>query len=271
MKQNMKRSRDREMSFSDNPQLNIMEGLMRKAAGPFRQAFSDIEQKLVTKEGAAALAEEINDKVLTFLNSELSKTNPVVIYGETDIPTEGKVWVAHACGSLVNLAHGREDVCIYMALLENGKAECALVFYPLSNDIFAVEKGKGAYQVAGRLRVSGKEMMENSLVSIFSPITNTKDEDAFFNVLRAFRANKCHTRISGNPIHDALTLGAGKLDAIIAMNLNPMDVIVAELFIKESGGFICETNGSAIELGSTTMVAANSKLQGKALKVLANA
>tara|TARA_R110000868_G_scaffold189695_2_gene433177 strand:+ start:226892 stop:227719 length:828 start_codon:yes stop_codon:yes gene_type:complete len=273
MKQSMKRMRDNDMSFSENPQLNIMEVLVRKAMNPFRFSFNDIEQKLVTKEGGSELAVEVNDKLLQFFRKEITekyaKEAAVVMYGDAEIPATGTAWLAHSCGSLVNLSHGNEDVCIYIAYIVDGKPESAVVFYPVSNEIYAIEKGKGAHGRTRRLRVSGKEILENSLVSVFSPITQTQDENVFLNTLKAMRANKCHTRISGNVVHDAISLSSAKLDAMIGMNLNPMDVLVAEFIIRESGGYTCETDASIVEVGSTSIVASNGKLQPKVLKALA--
>ncbi|MFT7433003.1 MAG: myo-inositol-1(or 4)-monophosphatase [Alphaproteobacteria bacterium] len=274
MKQSMKRMRDGDMNFSENPQLNIMEVLVRKAMNPFRFAFGDLEQTLVTKEGGAEQATEVNDKLLKFFRKEISEKYAqeaaVVMYGDdTDIPATGAVWVAHSCGSLVNLSHGNEDVCIYIAYVVDGKAESAVVLYPITNEIYAIEKGKGARSRTRRLRVTGRDMLENSLVSVFSPITSTEDDTKFLDAIRAVRAHKCHTRISGNVIHDALSLSAAKLDAMVAMNLNPMDVLVAEFIIRESGGYTCEIDNSTVEIGSTSIIAANHKLQGKLLKVLA--
>lgn len=274
MKQSMKRMRDGDMNFSENPQLNIMEVLVRKAMNPFRFAFGDIEQTLVTKEGGLDQAVEMHEKLLKFFRKEITekyaKEAAVVMYGdETDIPAKGAAWVAHSCGSLVNLSHGNEDVCIYIAYIVDGKAESAVVLYPVSNEIYAIEKGKGAHSRTRRLRVTGRDMLENSLVSIFSPVTNTEDDSKFLEAMSTVRAHKCHTRISGNPIHDAISLSSGKLDSMIAMNLNPMDVLVAEFIIRESGGYTCEIDNSTVEIGSTNIVAANHKLQGKLLKVLA--
>lgn len=274
MKQSMKTSREADLSFSKNPQLNIMEAVVRKASLPFRKAFSDIEQKVVTKEGAENLALDINSKLLTFFKKEIISKLPdvkIALYGEDEVPASGSVWVIHGCGSVVNLAHGYEDVCVYFALLENGVAQSALVFYPLENKIYTAEKSKGSFGLLGRLRVSGRENVENALISIFSPVNRTENDETFFSIFKAARENRCHSRISGNIVHDAITLGQGKIDALIAMNIHPMDAVVANLIIREAGGYTCELNGSTLELGSTSILAANHKLQGKFLKMVANA
>ena len=273
MKQNMKQSRERTMAFSDNAQLNIMERMARRSAKPFKLAFGDIERKLVTKEGAGTLARDIEAKMQRFYSQDITEKAPgdALCFSTSDnLPTQGNAWLVSTCGSFVNLCHGASEVNVTFTYMVDGEAQCALVYYPLTDEIFAVEKGKGAYSHEGRLRVSGRDMVEDSLVSIFSPISKTEDEDAYFNLLKTARSKNCHTRTSGNLIHDVINHSKGKLDAVIAINQNPVDVFISQFIVREAGGSACELNSKAIELGSNQILAANSKLQGKWLKLLAN-
>ncbi|MAI07683.1 MAG: hypothetical protein CMF61_01865 [Magnetococcales bacterium] len=272
MKQNMKQSRERTMAFSDNAQLNIMERMARRSAKPFKLAFVDIERKLVTKDGAANLTSETLSKMERFYTQDITEKAPddaLVFTTGSSLPTEGSAWLVNTCGSAINLAHGHEPVNVSFAYMVDGVIQCALVYYPLTDEIFAIEHGKGAYSHEGRLRVSGKDLVENSLVSIFSPVTNTQDEDTYFNLVKLARKNNCHVRTSGNLIHDAITHCKGKLDSIISINQKPVDVFISQFIIRESGGSACELGSKAIELGSTEILAANSKLQGKWLRLLA--
>lgn len=268
----MKPGRERTMAFSENPQLNIMERMARRSAKPFNLAFGDIERKLVTKEGAATLATETLAKMETFYTQDITDKAPddALAFNTGDsLPTQGGAWLVNTCGSFVNLSHGNEAVNVSFLYMVDGEAQCALVYYPLSDEIFAIEKGKGAFSQEGRLRVSGKDMVENSLVSMFSPVSKTEDEDAYFKLLQLARSKKCHVRTSGNLIHDTITHCKGKLDSLIAMNQSPVDVFISHFIVSESGGYACELGNKAIELGSTEILAANGKLQGKWLKLLA--
>lgn len=272
MKQNMKQTRESTTAFSENGHLNIMERMARRSAKPFNLAFGDIERKLVTKEGAQELSDSIKEKMELFYTQDITEKAPdeaLVFSTSTDLPSTGGAWLVNTSGSFVNLSHGAEPVNVSFLHMIDGEAQCALVYYPLSDEIFAIEKGKGAFSQERRLRVSGKDMIEGNLISIFSPVSNTKDDTAYFDLLKTARKHNCHVRTSGNLIHDTLQHCQGKLDAIISINQNPVDLFFSQFIIRESGGYACELNSKAIELGSTQILAANSKLQGKWLKALA--
>jgi myo-inositol-1(or 4)-monophosphatase len=273
MKQNMKLTRESATAFSENGHLNIMERMARRSAKPFNLAFGDIERKLVTKEGAKELATETISRMERFYHQDITEKAPdeaLVFSSDDTLPSTGSAWLVNTCGSAINLMHGAEPVNLSFLHLVDGEAQCALVYYPLTDEIFAIEKGKGAFSQERRLRVSGIDTIDNGLISIFSPVSQTKDEDAYINLLKTARQKSCHVRTSGNLIHDTLQLCQGKLDAIVSINQNPVDLFISQFIIRESGGYVCELNSKPIELGSTQILGANSKLQGKWLKLLAN-
>lgn len=257
------------------PQIGLMHSILKKVRGPVSLAITDIQMNRVRKEGTFEEAKEIDTKVTKVLLNELKyssedeEKNVPIAFNINEVPDEGECYVVNATGSVINLSMGK-DISITLAYVKDAEVQSALIFFPLAEEIYIAEKGIGVDGPDFKLRVAGKENVSGLTVGLFSPVSNTADEEGFVETFAKLRQNGCHIRMSGNTISDVLDLASGKLDAYVGENLSEIDVMIAELIIREAGGFTCGTDGEKVEAGSTSLVAANHKLQGKVLKLLAS-
>lgn len=255
-----------------SPQIGLMHSILKKVRGPLAHAITDIQMNRVRKDGTLAEATEVHTKVAKIFQSELNrvdeKTTPVAT-DISNVPDTGECYIINPTGSIINLSAGK-DASITLAYAKDAKVESAVIFFPLSERLFIVEKGAGVDGPDMKLRTAGKEDIDNLIVGLFSPVSKTEDDADFIEIFTKLRKKGSHIRMSGNVISDALDVAAGSLDAYIGENLSETDVMIAELIIRESGGFTCDTSGNKVEAGSTSLVAANHKLQGKVLKLLAS-
>lgn len=258
-----------KQSKIQNRHLTLFEGVIKLLSTPCRRSYDEISMMLVKKDGADAFAEEAISKMSQFIKSELAKTDiPILFQGEGEIPATGECYIVNVCGSRVNMIHANPNTALIFAHVRDGQATCSAIYNPITDILYASEKSKGSVSTKTRLRVSGREYIEGTVVGVFSPVTRTENEEQFINIYKALRNNSVHTRMSGSTIADILDVCAGKLDAYIGLNLSAHDVVIAELFVREAGGYTCEVNGSKIELGSTSIIACNHKYQGRLLRIL---
>ena len=249
-----------------NPQLKVMEGVCGRMAQSFRRHYHDLELAQVKKEGVAEYAAEFIAELKKFFEVQLQKKYaglPVLFQGEGEIPTDSDCWLVHIGGSVVNLAHGREDVHIVMAYVSEGRARSACVFFPMEDRSYTAAYGEGSHTPNIRMRVSGREDMPDSMIGLFSPVSKDADSKAYLNALTNIRSNKMHMRTSGSPVWDMVQVAAGKCDSFIGMNLSAHEVLIGRLFVEESGGRATDIAGNKVSSTSTTIIVGNEKLQPK--------
>lgn len=269
---NLRRQRDDIAASAKNPKFKMIEGICAKFGSSFRRHFAEIENIQVRKEGSHYETTEFAAELLKFIVHELSHTAkgvPVLTQGQGEIPTEAdaQCWLVHVGGNIVNLEHGRSDVHITFTHVAKGRATCAIVYFPLEERVYTAEYGKGAMAPHMRMRCSGREELKNTMISVFSPVSNAKpeDTDAYLKVIKNMRTLNMHFRTSGSPVWDAIQCALGKLDGVVFMNISTHDILTARLFLEESGAKATDIEGGAITANTTTLVAAGAKYQPKLL------
>lgn len=268
-----RRTESEILSAKRSMQISTMYAVAKKVLIPFKQAITDIQINRVRKEGTLSEAEKIQEKVQQILFNELKKTINEDIKVAThmdDMPLKGEAYLISPTGSLFNLSMGLESICISMAYVKNGTIESAITLFPLREEFYIAEKGQGVDGPHFKLRASGKENIDNLVIGLFAPVTQKENEAHVINIYKKLRELGCHIRMAGNVIADTLLTSSGQYDAYIGMNLNPLDVFISQFYVRESAGFVCELKGEKVEAGSTEMLIANHKLQGKILKELAS-
>lgn len=249
-----------------NPQIKVMEGICGRMAQSFRRHYHDLELAQVRKEGVQEFAGEFVTELKKFFKTQLEKKYsglPILFQNEGEIPTDEDCWIVHIGGSAVNLAHGREDVHIVMAYASEGRVRSATVFFPLEDRSYTAAYGEGAHTPNLRMRASGREELNDSLVGLFSPVSKDPDSKAYMSAVQTLRENKMHLRNSGSPVWDMVQVASGKSDGYIGMNLSAHEVLIGRLFMEEAGATVTDLSGEKVSISSTTIVAGNEKLQPK--------
>ena len=269
-----RRTENAILTAKRSPQIAIMHKIIKYVQGPFRRAVLDIQMNRVRKESTNEEAKTVQTKVTEIFINELKQVlqeremDMPILSSAENIPAEDGCFLVNAGGSLVNLGAGRDDVCLALAYAEDGVVQSAVIYFPVTDKLYIAEKGQGVEGPDLKLRVAGSDSLENMVVSFFSPVSSTENEDEVLEMFTKLRKMGAHIRISGNTLADALDFAAGQTNAYIGYNLSALDVMIAELIIRESGGYTCEVDGSKVELGSKSIIAAGAKLQGKLLKKL---
>ena len=268
-----RRTEEDILTAKRSPQVGVMHQIIKKVKAPLQKAILDIQLNRVRKNGTLDEAREVQAKVSEILINELSSTveDGINVYTQgSDIPAEGNCYIINAVGSTINLSMGSSDICLSLGYVKDGEMECAVFYFPVTEKLYITERGQGIDGPDMKLRIAGKESTENMVVSFFSPISRTENEDEVQELYTKLRKLGCHIRMGGNTIADVITCATGGYDVFIGENLAELDVFFAEMIIREAGGFTCETKGKKVELGSTSFMASNHKLQGKLLKALSS-
>jgi myo-inositol-1(or 4)-monophosphatase len=258
--------------------ISAMEKAALKAAKGIVRDFGELEQLQVSEKGPGDFVTSADIKAEQTIIEELQYFRPqysILSEERGEIPGESPSkyrWIIDPIDGTTNFMHGIPLFCISIALEEtkpNGSKEIisALVFAPITNEMFYAEKNQGAYCNGRRIRVSGRQHISSALFAAYPWHGRTQyaNNPAIANKISNTTAN---VRVLGSSALDLAYVAAGKLDGFWHDSLKPWDMAASMLLIKEAHGIITDVKGGSDVLGSGTVLAANEILHGKLLTII---
>ncbi|MEC9291220.1 MAG: inositol monophosphatase family protein [Pseudomonadota bacterium] len=248
------------MSTYLSPQINITDTICRKLAPIYRREFGEVERMQAKGDGAREEALEALKKLELLAAKEIKNaypSTPIVIRDLAPIPDQGTCWAIHMTGGVDNFMHGLSPVCMMFLFIKDGTPFSAMVYYPLEDETYTIEKGTSGSGPVYRLRVNAaKELTPSSIVNLWSSPTRRGDSKGM-SYAKHIQDHEFGLRITGNAIHDILQCASGKIDGFIGEHLAPEINLFADLVIKESAGVVTDKDGDAVTKDSETIVASN--------------
>lgn len=225
----------------------------------FRQRVS-IEYK-----GEADLVTEADRKSESLIRERIRERWPGHdIFGEeqgfVDTGSEYR-WYVDPLDGTTNFAHGFPVFCVSMALERNGQLIGAVIYDPTRNELFAAEKGSGAFLNELRIQVSKTSNLEECLVATgFPSHKRHKNPNIFFYHQITLRTHG--VRRAGSAALDLCCVACGRFDGFWEFNLNPWDTAAGVLIVEEAGGKVTDMRGGPFQLNSRETLASNGFVHG---------
>jgi myo-inositol-1(or 4)-monophosphatase len=215
----------------------------RKAARGLARDFGEVTELQVSKKGAADFVTNADIKAEQTLFEILTKARPGYGFlGEERGMIEGTdkthTWIVDPLDGTTNFMHAIPHFAVNIALQREGEGVVAGVTYnPITNDLFWVEKGKGAFLGAEkRLRVAARRNLDESVLATGVPFAGKPGHGQFLKELHQVSQKVAGVRRFGAAALDLAWVAAGRFDAYWERNLNPWDVAAGVLMVQESGG-----------------------------------
>src|SRR2546423_15340188 len=157
-----------------SPSLNVMIAAARKAGRALVRDFGELENLQISKKGPADFVSTADSRTERILVEELTRARPG--YGfllEEAGVVEGRDkthrFIIDPIDGTTNFLHGIPQFSMSIALEREGQIVSALVFNPVSHELFVAEKAHGAYLNDKRLRVAARQNLSKILVASGAP------------------------------------------------------------------------------------------------------
>src|SRR5437588_4622989 len=165
-------------------------------------------------------------------------------------------WYVDQLDGTTNFAHGFPVFCVSMALEHKGQMVAGVIYDPTRDELFAAEKGSGAYLNQQRIHVSKTDNLAECLVATgFPSHKRHKNPNIFFYHQITLRTHG--VRRAGSAALDLCCVACGRFDGFWEFNLNPWDTAAGVLLVEEAGGMVSDFSGGAFQLNSRETVASN--------------
>jgi len=176
-------------------------------------------------------------------------------------------WIVDPLDGTSNYARGLSPWGVSIAVRESGGPILAgVIFDPLRDELFAVERGGGT-----ELRVSDTDALGRALIA--TGLQND-DPDVIHEFSRRIEQMHLHCRGSrsiGSPAFAMAYVAAGKLDAFVEKDATyAWDVAAATLLIEEAGGIVTGFDGGPVNIGVgvSNVVASTPRIHADLLDVV---
>ena len=150
-----------------SPQINLITRACMKASRSLIRDFGELENLQVSSKGPGDFVSSADKRTEKTIIEELQKAHPEygIVTEETGIINKSNIknrWIIDPIDGTTNFLNGIPQFAISIAYEENNEIICGIIFDPIKNEMFAAEKGNGAYLNNSRIRVSNKKKINNS-------------------------------------------------------------------------------------------------------------
>ncbi len=165
-------------------------------------------------------------------------------------------WYVDPLDGTTNFAHGYPVFCVSMALDHKGNRIAGVIYDPTRDELFAAERGAGAYLNQERIHVSGTANLAECLLATgFPSHKRHKNPNIFFYHQITLRTHG--VRRAGSAALDLCCVACGRFDGFWEFNLNSWDTAAGVLIVEEAGGRVTDFRGGPFQLESREIVASN--------------
>lgn len=179
------------------------------------------------------------------------------------------IWIIDPLDGTLNYIHGIPHFCISIGIQIRGVMEHALVYNPLSNELFTASKGSGAQLDGRRIRVSDCKSIDTAVICTGFAYKRTGETlDSAMTRVADVLEQAADLRRTGAAALDLAFVAAGRFDGFWETGLAPWDMAAGALLVREAGGFVGDLNGDDTYLQSGKIVAATPKVYPALLDLL---
>lgn len=249
-----------------HPMLNIAIRAARRARNILIQAYENPISIQVESAEHAPILTNIDKAAETAIIEVIKKAYPDhTIVAKVAGVLKGKEadiqWIIDPLDGIDNFMRGLPYFSISIALRIQGKTEIAVVFNPITNELFTTEKGKGAQLNEHRIRIhSATRQLNQAMIGIYPASLNATQTLSYAQIVAQLIQEQVAIRDLGCPSLDLCYVAAGRLDLFFALNLKPWQLAAGELILRESGGLLTDLAGNTDYFASGNTVASSPKI-----------
>ncbi len=242
-----------------------------REAGERLMAALHAPHEIRTKSTAIDWVTEMDREVERFIIGRLREAFPSYGILSEESPEQSghhARWIVDPLDGTVNYAHGYPHFAVSIALEREGHIVVGVVYDPVLDELFAAERGRGAWVNGRPLQVARTVHLERALLASGSPYDVHTRPEPYMRLWRALVTHALAVRQSGAAALDLCYVAAGRLDGYVEWQLEPWDVAAGSLIVQEAGGRVSDAHGGPDFIYGRSIVAASPALWSHLMALL---
>jgi myo-inositol-1(or 4)-monophosphatase len=179
--------------------------------------------------------------------------------GSGNVSDSQYCWYVDPLDGTTNFAHGYPCFAVSIGLAKGTSLLASVVYKPVSNELFAAERGAGAFLNGKKIHVSAIGTLATSLLATGFP-THKRTENANIHYYWDFTLRSHGVRRDGSAALDLASVAAGRFEGFWEFGLKKWDTAAGVLLVEEAGGQVSDFDGRAYALGGPVLLASNGKV-----------
>tara|TARA_S200000501_G_scaffold353483_1_gene373308 strand:+ start:75 stop:857 length:783 start_codon:yes stop_codon:yes gene_type:complete len=246
----------------DSPLINIMQKAAKKASRGLRRDFNELENLQVKTKGPANFVTASDIRTQKIIYDELSYAKPDWSFVmEESRPIENKNtkarFIVDPIDGTTNFMHGNPNFAISIAAEINNRLEAAIIYSPITDEMFTAERGKGSFLNDKRIRVATRKKLSDSILITGIPHLGRGNKELFIKEMDMIIPEVAGIRRSGSASLDLAWIAAGRYDIFWERGLSIWDIAAGILLVREAGGFAKGIDGSDKDLLEGNIISGN--------------
>lgn len=177
-------------------------------------------------------------------------------------------WFVDPVDGTTNFAHGFPVFNVTLAVEHKGELVAGVIFDPTRQEMFAAEKGGGAYLNGEKIRVSPVKTLDSALVSTGFPSRKRHlNINIYFYWEMAMRTHG--VRRAGSAAIDLAYVACGRFESFWEFGLSPWDMAAGILLVEEAGGKCTDMHGAHRDVRGPNLLVTNGAIHGEMLGAFA--
>lgn len=187
--------------------------------------------------------------------------------GRRGVGGESRTWIVDPLDGTTNFIAGFPFWSVSVAARERGEIVAGAIWDPLRREMYAAERGAGAFRNGERLRVTDRKGLEGSFLATGFPFRSKERIDLYLSIFRELFLHARAIRRAGSAALDLANVAAGVFDGFFEFRLSIWDIAAGSLLIEEAGGRMSDFDGRAAYWERGNVVAGNPGVADEILRV----
>ncbi len=155
----------------------------------------------------------------------------------------GRTWIIDPLDGTSNFVSGFPFWSVSIAAREGDEIVAGVVWDPLRDELYAAERGAGAFRNGDALHVSDRAGVDGAFLATGFPFRYRSRIDLYLSVFREIFLQARAIRRAGSAALDLAMVAAGVFDGFFEFHLSPWDLAAGSLLIEEAGGEMTDFDG----------------------------
>lgn len=254
--------------------ITVMTRAAEKAARGLIRDFGELENLQVRRKGPADFVSVADIRTEKLIREELAHARPDFGFlgeeSEESAATNnsGHRWIVDPIDGTTNFLHGIPHFCISIGLEKDGEMVAGVIYDPIKHEMFWAEKDAGAWCNDRKLRVSGREDLQEAILATGIPFAGHGHHDQFTDTLKRVMPRIAGVRRMGSAALDMAYVAAGRYEAYWENPIKPWDIAAGIIIVREAGGKVSDAHGGQDMFGTRSILAASVPMYDPFLKLV---
>lgn len=237
----------------------------RLAGAGLRTNFAHARELAVLEKGASDFVSKADIASQAVIEGELRRAFPdavLVLEEERNSHALTGAWRFYVdpLDGTTNFLHAIPHFSISIGCERDGELVAGVVYDVVKDELFAAERGAGAWLGERRLAVSSESRLDRAVVGTGVPHHGRPAHREYLAVLPRVMADFGGIRRFGSAALDLAYVAAARFDAFFESHLSVWDIAAGVVLVREAGGVVMQPNGRAFELEEGHVLASNEAL-----------